>query len=1024
MTNSSRALRHAVRFTLAASAMAAGAPAAYAQTAPAPTAAAATVQEVVVTGSRIQQSPNEISISPVTSVTSTDIQQTGLTRTEDLLNNLPQVVAEQGSGLSISSNGTATISLRGLGSNRTLVLVNGRRLNPGGGIGLNFGSVPDINQIPADLIERADVLTGGASAVYGADAVAGVVNFVLNTHYQGVKFDANYSFNNHKNDSAQYLGYLDAAGDPRPPSTVNTGQTQDLSVIAGSNFADDRGNATVYMTYLHTQPVAGYQIDHAGCTLNGPSSIIPGVPSSIVCGGSSTSATGKFQEYGLVGGKSTRLVNDTVDAATGNFRPFAQKDYYNYGALSYFQRGGERFTAGAFLHYDLNEHANVYSEFMFARNTSQAQYGPSGAFAYVDYQTDCTNPLLSPQQVGVLCTPANLAANHALFPNLTGTQLQLRLARRNVEGGGRLDNYASNSIKEDLGVKGKWGQAWSYDVYGQIGITHAGDNQGDYLGVQQINNALQVIANPAGAGNVVGVPVGAPVCVAASNGSDPTCVPWDIYKPGGVTKAQLNYLTVSSTYSTKTSEYIASGSVTGDLGKYGAQIPTAASGLIVNVGAEYRQETYDFEPDYIFANGFNSGGNGASAPIHGEFHVSELFTEMRLPIMDEKPGAYNLSAEAGYRYSDYTSGFKTDTFKVGLEWAPIHDVRIRGSYNRAIRAPSLSDLYSPPIVGAGGTADPCWGPKPAYTLAQCARTGVTAAEYGSIETNPAAQINNVLAGSITLKPETADTYSFGFVVQPQAIPNFIISVDYYDIKIKNTIQTLTTNTVLANCANTNDPVLQAKLCGLIHRVTADGSLWTNTADFVDTTEQNIGTVSTAGIDLKTHYRMDVGSMGKLIFDLVGTKLQSFVTQPLPVGGSYDCAGLWGATCNAPLPKWRHVFNTTWGTPWAGLDITARWRYLGHSDVDRSSSNPLLAAPFYAPTAHIPAYNYIDLSASMPVTAGVSVRLGINNLTDKNPPLVLNGTYSDCPNTTCNDNTWAGTYDALGRYIYAHVSATF
>ena len=223
MTNSSRTLRHAVRFTLAASAMAAGAPAAYAQTAPAAAAASPSVQEVVVTGSRIQQSPNDISISPVTSVTAVDIQQTGLTRVEDLLNNLPQVVAEQGSGLAISSNGTATISLRGLGSNRTLVLVNGRRLNPGGGIGLNFGSVPDINQIPADLLERADVLTGGASAVYGADAVAGVVNFVLNTHYQGVKLDANYSFYNHKNDSAQYLGYLDAAGDPRPPSTVNTG---------------------------------------------------------------------------------------------------------------------------------------------------------------------------------------------------------------------------------------------------------------------------------------------------------------------------------------------------------------------------------------------------------------------------------------------------------------------------------------------------------------------------------------------------------------------------------------------------------------------------------------------------------------------------------------------------------------------------------------------------------------------------------------------------------------------------------
>ncbi len=1019
MTNSNRALRRAVRFSLAASALAAGGPLAYAQTAPAASAPAATVEDVVVTGSRIMQSPNAISISPVTSVTATEIQQTGLTRVEDLLNNLPQVVAEQGSGLAISSNGTATISLRGLGSNRTLVLVNGRRLNPGGGIGLNFGSVPDINQIPADMIERADVLTGGASAVYGADAVAGVVNFVLNTKYQGIKLDANYSFNNHKNDSGQYLGYLDAAGIQRPPGSVNTGQTQDLSFLAGSNFADNRGNATFYATYAHAQPVAGYQIDHSACTLNGPSSIIPGAPSSISCGGSSTSATGRFTELGTVGGANKRLFSRTVDATTGAFRPFGGGDFYNYGALSYFQRGAERFTSGLFLNYDVTEHTNVYSEFMFARNTSTAQYGPSGAFAYTLFKTQCSNPLFTAGEASIICDPTNLAANQALY-GLTGNNVELRIARRNVEGGGRLDNYTSNSFKEDLGIRGKIGEAWSYDAYGQIGITAFSNNEGNFLGTQQINNALNVVANPA-TGGVPGVAPGTPVCQSALDKSDPTCVPWNIYVPGGVTQAALNYMTVPSTWTTKTSEYIASGSLTGDLGKYGVKVPSAASGIVVNVGAEYRQETYNFDPDYIFANGFASGGNGAARPIHGEFHVTELFTEMRLPLIDEKPGAYNLAAEAGYRYSDYTSGFKTNTYKVGLEWAPIQDLRLRGSYNRAIRAPSLSDLFSPPVVGAGGTADPCWGPTPAYSLAQCQLTGVSAAQYGNIEANPAAQINNVLAGSRTLKPETADTYSFGFVAQPRAIPNLIVSVDYYDIKIKNTIQTLSTNTVIANCVksgNANSP-----LCGLIHRG-ADGALWTDVTEFVDTTEQNIGNVSTSGIDLKSHYRWDLGSMGKLAMDLVGTKAISFVTQPLPTGGSYDCVGLWGSTCNAPLPKWRHVLNNTWITPWGGFDLTARWRYIGSSEVDRSSSNPLLAAPFYASTAHIGSYNYIDLSASMPVSSGVSIRLGINNLTDKNPPLVLNGTFSDCPNTTCNDNTWAGTYDALGRYIYAHVSAKF
>ena len=1017
MTNSSRALRHAVRFSLAAVATTVGGPLALAQTAPAstPTAPAASVQqEVVVTGSRIQQQPNDVSISPVTSVTSLDIQQSGLLRTEDLLNSLPQVVAEQGSGLSISSNGTATVSLRGLGSNRTLVLVNGRRLNPGGGIGIGFASVPDINQIPADLIERADVLTGGASAVYGADAVAGVVNFVLNTHYEGVKLDANYGFYNHKNDDQGYLTALSNFGAPLPPSTVNTGQNRDVSFVAGSNFADGKGNATVYMTYLNSAPSIGYQFDHAGCTLIGPSSLPPPAGFTPKCGGSGTSGHGQFLELGLVDGAGTTLVDNAVDPSTGAFRPFNGSDLYNYGALSYFQRQAERFTAGAFLNYDVNDHINVYSEFMFARNTSQAQYGPSGDFFGLTTMS-CANPLLTAAEVASLCSASNLAANQALY-GTTGDQVSLYIGRRNVEGGGRQDNYVSNSFREVLGMKGKINDAWSYDVYGQVGVTSFADIEGNFLGTQQIANALNVVTGPDGT----------PTCVSKINGTDPNCVPWNIWVPGGVTQAALDYLTVPSSYQTKTSEYIASGSVTGDLGKYGVKSPAAASGLVLNVGAEYRQETYIFDPDYIFGNGFAAGGNGADHAIAGEFHVSEAFTELHMPLIDEKPGAYNLSVEAGYRYSTYTSGFNTNTYKFGLEWAPIQDIRFRGSYNRAIRAPNIAELYGPAVIGAGGTADPCWGPADpttglvnGHTAAFCANTGVTAAEFGHISVNPAAQINTQVGGNSALKPEVADTYSVGFVFQPQFVPNLVVSVDYFDIKIKKTIESLSSNTIISNCGNSGDPTL----CGLIHRGPT-GSLWFTNANYVQATEVNVGEVSTKGFDVRGHYRMDIGAAGKLAFDLSGAVTNNFLTQPLPTGGAYDCAGYWGSTCNAPDPKWRHVFTTNWGTPWAGLDLTLRWRYIGKSSVDSSSSDPQLTNGYYPGTANIPAYNYIDISASIPITTGISFRLGVNNITDKNPPLVLNGTYSDCPNTTCNDNTWAGTYDALGRYIFAHVSAKF
>ncbi|GAC1675060.1 MAG: TonB-dependent receptor [Steroidobacteraceae bacterium] len=1005
-----RKLQFAIRAALAAAAAASGAPIAMAQTVAANAATEPTLQEVVVTGSRIAVAPNDISISPITTVTAADIAQTGLIRTEDILNSLPQVTAEQSGGLSISSVGVATVSLRGLGSQRTLVLVDGRRMNPGGAGGISGGNsnAPDINQLPADLIERVDVLTGGASAVYGADAVAGVVNFILNTHYEGVKVDANYAFNNHKNDNQQYLTYLSNFGAATPQSTVNTGQTKDVSILAGSNFADGKGNATAYFTYLNSAPAIGYQFDHAGCTLIGGKT----GNSPIKCGGSGTSAHGQFLMLGQsgVGTKAfaTTIVDNAVDPKTGAFRPFNGSDLYNYGALSYFQRAAERYTAGSFLHYDVNDHASLYTETMFARNTSHAQYGPSGDFFGL-HTISCADPLLTASERTTLCNPTTFASNRAQYPGNTGDQISLYVARRNVEGGGRIDNYTSDSIRQVIGVKGKISDAWTYDAYAQVGITQFQDIESNFLGTPQIANALNVVADPK---------TGAPVCASVLNGSDPACVPWNVWVPGGVTKAALNYLSVPATYASNSTEYIADASVTGELGKYGVKLPTATDGLTVNIGAEYREEKFKFDPDYIYLNGL-TGGGAPSKAIDGGLHVWEAFTEARLPIMNDIPGAYNLSADAGYRYSNYTLGFKTNTYKFGVEWAPVQDVRFRAGYNKAIRAPNINELFTPAVVGAGGTADPCWGSAPSLSQAQCVNTGVSPAQYGHINVNPAAQINTQVGGNVGLQPEKADTYTFGIVLQPTFIPNLVASLDVYSIKIKQTITSLSSNTIINDCALTGD----AALCALIHRGPT-GSLWLSTANFVTATNLNIGTVSTKGIDLALHYRADIGAAGKLGFNLSSSYTKDSLTQPLPTGGTYDCAGYWGTTCGAPTPHYRQVFTTNWATPWAGLDFSVKWRLIGPSSVDRSSGDPQLSAPFYVSTKHIPGYNYIDLSAAMAVTPAVNVRLGVNNLTDKNPPLILNGTLSDCPNSTCNDNSWAGTYDVLGRYLYAHVSVKF
>lgn len=1033
-----RNLQLAVRLALAAAA-ASAAPTVLAQESPA--SSEATLGEVVVTGSRLAQSPNDVSISPITSVTDLDIQKTGLIRTEDILNTLPSVTAEQNGGTSISSNGTATVSLRGLGSERTLVLVNGTRLAPGGGlIGINPSSSAsaDINQIPSSLIERVDVLTGGASAVYGADAVAGVVNFVLNTHFEGVKVDADYGFGRFQNNNASLLANLAAAGDQTPPSTVDAGFNKQISVIMGSNFADGKGNATIYGTYLKTSPAVGHQYDYAGCSLNTPSTL-PG-PGGLSCGGSGTPATGRFALYGITapGGALAPVTASkayAVDPTTGALAPYTASDSYNYGALSYLQRAAERYTAGGFVNYDINDSTNIYQSFMYARNSSTADYGPSGLFTYTPAVVPCNNPELTALEVSTFCgNAANVAANHAGFPNTPAGSVTLYVGRRSVEGGAREDNYLSNAFREQLGIKGKWIDGLSYDAYAQVGINQMQDSEDGFINSTSGVNALNVVPDPRAGANF-----GKAVCQSVLNGSDTNCVPWNIFQAGGVTAAALNYINVPASYTIMTKEYIADGSVTADLGKFGLQLPTASTAPSINLGGEYRSEGYQFKPDYIFENGLASGGAGTEPPINGGFHVFEVFTEGRLPLMNDRPGVYDLSVDAGYRYSAYNTGYDTNTYKFGVDYAPIKDVRLRGGYNRAVRAPSVGDLFAPPVVAANGSADPCWGAvvggTPGTTLgtvqghnfAYCANTGVTAAEWGQIQANPAAQINTSIAGSSTLKPEIADTFTFGFVFEPEAVRGLVASIDAYYIRIRNTIEVLSSNTVLNDCGTTGS----AAICGLIHRGAGTGSLWFNNNNYIADAEQNIGTISTKGIDLASHYIYDAGEFGKFGFNLTGTRLLNLYIQPIAGGPAYNCAGYWGTTCSTgapssgPNPHWKHVMNTDWQAPWAGLDVNLRWRYIGPSQSDHVSQNPQLAGTFYGGTAHIGGYSYLDLSLGIPVAStGIDVRVGVNNLTDKAPPIVPSGNYSECPNTTCNDNTWVGTYDTLGRYLYAHVSAKF
>jgi iron complex outermembrane recepter protein len=1002
-----RILQHAVHAALAAAAASAVVPAAYAQTAPAAAAAGASdIQEVVVTGTRIQ-SANLISASPITTVTNLDIQQSGLTRVEDILNNLPQVFAGQGSNMSNGADGTATVDLHDLGPQRTLVLVNGKRLAPGAPDGRNF---TDINQIPAELIERVDVLTGGASSTYGADAVSGVVNFIMNTHYEGVKLDAQYGMYNHNNHESLYQGIVSAASFPAPTGSVDSGFQKNFSFIAGSNFADGAGNATVYATYDKANQNIGGQFDYSACSL------AAGAHGGAVCGGSGTSASGTFLAYGSKG----RILADTVDPKTGIFRPSTPADNFNFGALNFFQRPDERWTAGYFINVDLNEHANVYSEFMFMRNDTTGGIAPGGDFNNNTLSLNCGavgpglngNPLITAQERGVLCNPTLLAANGSTDGNLS-----YYLGRRNVEGGLRLTEFTNTDFHEVIGIKGDFLSAWKYDAYVQVGITDQQQLQLNNFSASKLAFAENPVTNTSG--NIV---CGPP---APAN-----CVPYNPWVPGGVTAAQLNYLSIPALQQGTAREYVASAYVTGDLGKYGVQSPWAKGGLQVNLGAEYRSESATLEPDEENLAGDIAGGAGALLPLQGNFHVSEVYTEFNAPIMDDMPFAEQLTVTGGYRYSKYTLGFSTNTYKIGAEWAPVKDIKFRAGFNQAVRAPNIGELFTTASIGPGGSVDPCWGAAPALTAAQCARTGVTAAQYGNIGVNPASQFNVQTGGNAGLHAETAHTWSYGVVFQPTFLPNFSATLDYYDIRITGAIFQQSGVSIITDCGLTGNP----DQCAAIHRNPANGSLWLTNAGYVATLSANSGLLENKGVDVNLHYSLNMERFGKLVFNLQGTDTISNTTQPqtsvpdptsgaLVAGPQYGCAGFEGETCGNPLPHWRHVFSTDWATPWQGLDLHAQWRYIGGTQVDALSQSSLLSSPSTVTPGydHIPSFSYLDLSASVTVAQNVSVRVGANNVLDKDPPIILS---ANCPVGPCNNNTYTQVYDPTGRFLYVHLEAKF
>ncbi|MBB6426554.1 TonB-dependent receptor domain-containing protein [Sphingopyxis sp. JAI128] len=995
---------------------------------------------IVVTGTRIPQ-PNLESVSPVTVVSGEDIKLQGTTKIEDMLNSLPSVFASQASTLSNGADGTASVDLRGLGTARTLSLVNGRRLIPGDP-GPSSGSAADINIIPSAILKRVDVLTGGASSTYGADAVAGVVNFIVDTEFTGIRVDGQYSFFQHNNNNKLMPPLLDAraatsAGYGYPRGSVADGGTVDATVMMGSGFDDGRGHAMVYFGYRKANPIVQSNRDYSACTLQNTRA------GANQCGGSATSPEGNVLVF--ENGTSTFYTFEP----NGGFRN--GNTLFNFAPTNYFQRSDERYTAGLFANYEINDSIKPYMEFMFMDDRTVAQIAPSGNFGNT-LTINSDNPLISDAQRDIIFAQENLingflgtfplAGGAPYNPNpgaapidfvdpTTGNtynKAYFQLLRRNTEGGSRRSDLQHTSFRGVLGVKGDLSPVWSYDAYYQYGRVNYSQVYSNEFSAARLTRALDVVADPNG---------GAPVCRSVLDGSDPTCVPYNVFAGlGGASPEAVAYLSATGFQKGQTSEQVASASLTGQLGEYGFKSPWAEDGIAINVGVEWRRESLELLTDNAFQTGDLTGQGGATLPLSGNFRVYDFFAEASVPIV-QNSFIDDLSFSGGYRHSSYktSSGnsYKTDTYKLALEFAPVSDIRFRGAYNRAVRAPNIQELFATPTVALNGSGDPCAGITITATDYGCLAQGLVVGQRTAA--NPAGQYNGFIGGNQDLQPETATTKTLGVVLRPSFLPRFNLTVDYFDIKVADAIRAFGQDSTLADCVANATATFTPDSCDLVNRDAA-GSLWLTPGGYVVDLPNNVGSLRTKGIEINSAYSHELGDFGTLSLSFIGTYLDKYLvnnglTEP------YDCAGLYGPTCSAggttqsgaPLPKWRHKLRTTLKTN-SGIGLSVQWRQVGKVKAETLSDNPSLAGDFnFEPGLRVKAQNYFDLAATFDVGDSFIFRLGANNIFDKEPPLITSGSGSRpgsnlCPTGPCNGNTYPATWDSLGRYFYAGATLEF
>jgi iron complex outermembrane receptor protein len=915
------------------------------------------LEEVIVTGSRIRRNDLE-AISPVAVVNAEEFTISGIMNVEQKLAELPQSLPSFGSASNNPGDGTARVDLRGLGTSRTLVLVNGRRYMPSTQTG-----VVDLNTIPASLIESVDVVTGGASAVYGSDALAGVVNFRLRDNFEGVEVNL--------------LTDVTEEGDA---------EKHNFDLTMGGNFDDDRGNAVVYLQYSKREELFADGRDFSSVALvdstdaNGNPILTPGgssgIPGTRVFGGP------QVDPDGVPGsGDEFSLGRFLPDGSGATF--VSPGDAFNYAPDNFLQLPQERYLVHARSHYDLTEQVRGYAEMTFVRNNVPQELAPTPAFVG-SLEVNPNSAFFAPSVQAALRQNVNADGN-ATLPFV---------GRRMVENGSRQANDTRDGFRFLAGLSGDLSDQWTFDVYASRSIL---DN------IQLLENDVAetrfrqaVLVNDAGT-----------ACQDTSGG----CAPMNIFGAGNISQAAIDFVKVGATNVTTIEQTVAQGSVVGQVANF--INPANPIGLVF--GAEYREDESSFRPDTFLSSGDVLGFN-AGRPTVGGFDVSEFFTEVDVPLMSEQPGVEYLGLWGAYRTSDYSNIGSVDSYAFNGTYAPIAGLSFRAGVQRSVRAPNVSELFGGQANGFPTATDPCSaaGNPSASIVALCEATGVPSGQVG-VFTQANTQIEGLFGGNPNLQEETSDTVTVGVVWQPEYIAGLDVTVDYYDIEITDAISVLGggVNNVLDICYNQIGS-LDSAFCKAITR-RPDGNV-----DIVSVLNENIAALETQGVDLAANYSMPLqfglqgaGDSSNLAFQYRSTFLTKYDSTPtVGLPRVNHCEGTFGNTCGTPRPEYQHNLRTTWSSGPATLSLL--WRYLGEADDDRIENAGTAASTLAVPK--IDAVNYFDLSGSWQFSEQFRLNAGIRNLLDEDPQPI--GSIAQ------QSNTFPEVYDVFGRRYFVSASYKF